>query len=571
MSPHRTEVTEVTCPAGAGTPRSAAVPSRRFLLRATLVTAALTVAGALLGLARDRTLARLFGAGPDTDAFLVAWTVPEVAATLLVEDGMAFVLVPAFSRALARGGTATAPDPVRALVAASLPRLLLVLGAAAALTAAGAPLLVGLLAPGLPESGAAVDCMRLTATCALSFGLAGYASAALRAHRSFVPPAAIYVAYNLAIIAAMTALGGRLGVRAAAVGVAAGGCLMVAVQAPALWRRLRRGDQPARPGRSAQPVQRWQPGRPHERRGIESALVATVVLFALCRQSQVLIERYLAASLPPGAISHLNYAQKVAQLPMALSLMLCAVTFPVVARALAEGDAEQAGRRAERDLTVASGVVLSGTAALVACAPAVLEVLFQNGAYTVRDTAATAAVLRVYALGLLGQTVVGVLARAYFSAARRTWYPLGAMAAGAVSTAVVGAWAAGTWGAAGIAAANAVGISVTALLLLHGANGRRGGALVSVRASRVLRVIAAQVAAAVSACGAGLAVARRADGAVASVLVSGTAVGIVFVLVLGALHPGARTTALRAVRRAPPPVAAVSASPAPTRKRSHAP
>jgi putative peptidoglycan lipid II flippase len=139
----------------------------------------------------------------------------------------------------------------------------------------------------------------------------------------------------------------------------------------------------------------------------------------------------------------------------------------------------------------------------------------------------------------------------------------------------VGAWAARCWGAGGIAAANAVGISVTALLLLHGAGGKRAGALVSVRAWRVLRVIAAQTAAAVCACGAGLAVARRTDGAVADVVASGTAVGAVFVLVLGALRPRARAaalrTALRAVRRAPPPVAPVTASPAPTRKHRHAP
>ncbi|GAA4939030.1 hypothetical protein GCM10023238_00870 [Streptomyces heliomycini] len=60
------------------------------------------IAGSLLGLVRDQSLARLFGAGSDTDAFLVAWTVPEIAATLLIEDGLAIALIPAFSMALAR-------------------------------------------------------------------------------------------------------------------------------------------------------------------------------------------------------------------------------------------------------------------------------------------------------------------------------------------------------------------------------------------------------------------------------------------------------------------------------------
>ncbi|NEC37693.1 lipid II flippase MurJ, partial [Streptomyces rubrogriseus] len=84
--------------------------------------------------------------------------------------------------------------------------------------AAAAPVLVRALAPGLPDQALAVDCTRLTATCVVSFGLAGYCSAALRAHRRFLAPAAIYVAYNTGIITAMFVLGGRWGVRSAAVG-----------------------------------------------------------------------------------------------------------------------------------------------------------------------------------------------------------------------------------------------------------------------------------------------------------------------------------------------------------------
>ena len=80
--------------------------------------------------------------------------------------------------------------------------------------------MVEVLAPGLPDPRLAADCTRLTATCVLTFGLAGYCSAALRAHRRVLAPATIYVAYNPGIIAAMFLLGERWGVRSAAVGVA---------------------------------------------------------------------------------------------------------------------------------------------------------------------------------------------------------------------------------------------------------------------------------------------------------------------------------------------------------------
>ncbi|MEH0578652.1 lipid II flippase MurJ [Streptomyces sp. B21-108] len=514
-------------------------PPRGFLARAALVTAVLSVAGALLGLVRDQALARLFGAGRDTDAFLVAWTVPEFAATLLIEDGLAFALIPAFSMALARRSQGAPGDPVRALVAGTLPRLSLAFVAVGALLIGIAPQLVGALAPGLPDPALAVDCTRLTATCVVSFGLAGYCSAALRAHRRYLAPAAIYVAYNVGIVAGMFVLGGRWGVRSAAVGVAVGGLLMVVVQLPSLLGQLRKREVGAEAGGEVAAGQA-------EPRPLDTALLTTVLLFALCRQSQVLIERFLASHLPAGAISHLNYAQKVAQMPMILSVMVCTVTFPVVARALAEGDTERARGRVERDLALAACIVLLGAAAVVACAPQIVEVLFQRGAFTARDTAATAGVMRVYALGLLGQTLVGVLVRSYFSAGRGSWYPVGSMAAGIAVTSLIGALSVHAWGVYGIAAANATGITVSALVLLAGMGPRS----VPVSVPGVLRELSRPVSAALAAALAGgFAAARFAD-PLAGLAAGALTVTAVYLLLGRALGAQGIVSALRSVRSA---------------------
>ncbi|MGA5898059.1 murein biosynthesis integral membrane protein MurJ [Streptomyces venetus] len=519
---------------------SASAPvSGRFLARAALVTASLSIAGSLLGLVRDQSLARLFGAGSDTDAFLVAWTVPEFAATLLIEDGLAIALIPAFSMALARRARGAAGDPVRALVGATLPRLCLALAAVAALVAGTAPLLVRALAPGLPDPGLAADCTRITATCVLAFGLAGYCSAALRAHRCFLAPAAIYVAYNTGIIGAMFLFGADWGVRSAAVGVAAGGCLMVAVQLPSLWRRLASRTQPLAGA-----------GAESEGQPMQLALVAAVLLFALCRQSQVLAERFLASGLPSGAISHLNYAQKVAQIPMTLSLMVCTVTFPVVARALADGDTERARSRVERDLALAACLVLLGMCPVIACAPQMVELLFQRGAFSASDTAATADVMRVYALGLLGQTLVGALVRSYFSAGRAVWYPLGAMTAGITVTFSIGAASVHSWGVAGIAAANAVGITVTAALLLAGLRtGRRNSPYgVSVRVRQVLAELGRLLCAAVVATAAGAYAAGRMPSPAAGLVAGLLTVTLVFVPLTWAFGAQGSASALRSLR-----------------------
>lgn len=531
-----------------GAPAVTAAPAARepaektggsFLAKAALVTAVLSVAGSLLGLVRDQALAHFFGAGTDTDAFLVAWTVPELAATLLIEDGLAFFLVPAFSLALARRADGPLLDPVRELVRASLPRMTLCFAGTAVLLIAAAPHLVAVLAPGLPDPQLAVDCTRLTATCALTFGLAGYCSAALRAHQRFVAPATVYVAYNAAIITALFALAVPLGVRAAAAGVAVGGALMVVVQAPSLWRQLRR---PYRPETGPAPA---SPTEGSSDRTLQTAIIWTVLLFALCRQSQVLIERFLASSLPAGAISHLNYAQKVAQMPMVLSLMLCTVTFPVVARALAKGETERARKRVERDIVLAGCMVLLGAAAVVAAAPPLIELLFQRGAFTARDTAATASVMRVYALGLLGHTLVGALARAHFSVARTTWIPLYAMVVGVVATAGIGFLTVGTWGVHGIAAANATGICVTAVLLLRG----MGPRTVPIRTRAVVGQLGRLAVAAAGAAVLGAACARRVAQPAPAVLASFTAVTVSFVLLGLLLGAQPWASVLRSVSR----------------------
>ncbi|MFF0446840.1 murein biosynthesis integral membrane protein MurJ [Streptomyces sp. NPDC004609] len=472
-------------------PRTGPPRLGNVLARAAAITAGLTVAGALLGLVRDQAIAQIYGASLDSDAFLIAWTVPEMAATLLIEDAMALLLVPAFSLALAQRAAGRSPDAVRDLVRGTLPVLFAVLACATGLLIVLTPQFVHALAPGFADPRLAVDCTRLTALTVLTFGIAGYFSAALRAHGRFLLPAGVYVAYNAGIIATTVVLHSLWGVRAAAAGVAVGGLLMVLIQLPMFVTQVTGGR--ARPCRARVPRQR---GRA---RLVGFAVLAPIVLFAVSRQSQVLVERFLASSLPSGAISHLNYAQKVAQMPMVLSLMFCTVTFPAVAKAIAEGDRERARRRVENDLALAGLVVLLGTALILGYAPQIVEVLFERGAFDARDTETTATVMRVYAVGLLGHTLVGALGRPFFSSGRPTWYPAAAMAAGLAVTVAAGSAAVGEWGVYGIAAANAAGISTTALLLLHGLGSR----IVSIQVRSISRALGRLALAAAAAAAAG--------------------------------------------------------------------
>ncbi|MFF4340019.1 lipid II flippase MurJ [Kitasatospora sp. NPDC001540] len=534
--------TPAAAPAAVPAPRAAAEPARRgFLAKAFGVTALLSAAGSGLGLLRDLLLARYFGANQGTDAFLVAWTVPETAAPLLIEDAMAFLMVPAFSLALVlREERPLGPDPVRQLTRSTLPWLLLALCTLSGAVALGAPQLVELLAPGLADPRLAVTCTRITALTVLPFGVAGYLASALRALHSFTAPAVIYVMYNLGILALLLSGHRLLGVRSAAIGVAVGSALMAGVLLLPFVRRLRAGGR-----------------RRGLRRGAARRLVLIplallpVAAFTLTRQAQVFIERYLGSGLPPGTISHLNYAAKISQLAMTSAILIVTVTFPVVARAMAAGDFTAARDRVEKDLGQAAALVLLGTAFLMACAPALVALLFQRGAFGPADTSATAAVIRVYSFGLPAQAMIGVMVRPYFCVrpvVRRAdtpraegdritwldWYPVGAMLLGLAVTVAVGVGATPHFGALGLAAGNAAGITTTAALLMRGLM-LRGVAL---RLPRVLGGQARLLAAALAAAALGWTAARTAVGPLPAVLLGGTTVLLSFA-VLGALFGAA--------------------------------
>ncbi len=445
------------------------------LARAALLTVVITLSGSVLGLVRDLWLARYFGASGGTDAFLVSWTVPETAFPLVVEGVMSFVMVPLLSRAIAQHEPTGA---VHDVLAATMPRIVAVLAAGSAAVFVGAPVLVHLIAPGLADPALAVTCTRWTSLTVLTFGLAGYLNAALRAHHVFGAPATIHLAYNAGILALIAGLHARYGVVSAAAGVALGSVLMVATQVPSFLRHV------------------GLPRRLVRANPLALGLIAPIVVYTLSRQAQVFVERFLGSTLPAGTISHLNYAQKVAQLPVLVALLLATVTFPTLARTVAAGQVEQARRRLESDLRTVAALVLVAAAFLVALAPAVVRVLLQHGAFTAADTAATAAIVRVYAIGLLGQAMVGVLCRPFFTGTRPAWYPAAAMGTGLAVTVAVAVVAAPAFGGPGIAAANAAGISVTAVLLLAGLKRRTVAVSLSTVAGAIARLAASAAGAA---------------------------------------------------------------------------
>jgi putative peptidoglycan lipid II flippase len=418
------------------------------LLSAAALVFVVTTFGRLLGFVRDLAIARYFGASADTDAFLIAWMIPETISPLLLDGAMIFVLVPLFARELEKEGT------IEGILPRTLPPIAAVLLVISAVAALSAPWTVPLLAPGLSASAelSAVRMVGIASVTIFFIGLAGYVRAALNSHQIFGVPAAVYVGYNLGILGCILLLHEPLGIYSAALGLALGSALMLLVQVPSFVR--------------AAGVPRLSLKLD---RGLLSEFAAFVPVgaFVLGRHAQVYVERFLGSFLDPGAISQLNYATRLAQFPMFAAITVAIVSFPAVARAAAARRTGEVERAIESDLKMASTLILPATAYLILFAPELVAFLFERGAFTAEDTAATASILRIYSLGLLAQTAIYVVVRPFFTYRENIWTPIRATLIGLAVTIAVDVALLRSLGVDGLAAGNAAGISVMALLLIR--------------------------------------------------------------------------------------------------------
>jgi putative peptidoglycan lipid II flippase len=419
------------------------------IYRAALLVAGLALAGRALGFLRDVLIARFFGASADTDAFYVAWTVPETASPLLVESAVIYALVPVFVRALESEGSA------REALNRTLGPAVLVLAGLSALIALAAPLVVDVLAPGLAEHALATRSVRIASITVLAFGITGLFIAALRSREVFGVPASVTLVYNVGIIGCVLLLHGEQGVFSAAIGLAVGAAGMVLVQVPSVVRHI---GWPRIGGGSA----KWA-----LRVFIPFVPIAS---FVLLRHSQVYVERFLGSLLDPGAISFLSYAERVAQVPLGLTFAIAIVSFPTIARSAARGRAEELRMSFERDLKLVTLVMIPAVAIALVFARPLIELLFERGSFTVEDTDATASVLQFYCAGIAGHALMAVAVLPVYGLGRRISMPITSAALGIAVTIAIAASLMPVLDVEALALASALGAIVMAVHLLARVN-----------------------------------------------------------------------------------------------------
>ena len=350
-----------------------------------------------------------------TDAFNVAFRIPNLFRRLFAEGAFSQAFVPALAASRAQHGDAATKlliDRVATLLSWAL-LLTCVLGVAAA------PVLVWAMASGLKQEPrgfeAAVFMTRWMFPYIGFMSLVALSSGVLNTWRRFAVPAATPVLLNLAMIGAAW-LGapwfrsmGIEPVYALGAGVMLGGMLQLAVQVPAL---LRLGLLP-RIGLSWRLIKSaWTDAATKS----IAKLMVPALLGVSVAQISLLINTQIASHLTPGSVSWLTYADRLMEFPTAmLGVAIGVVLMPQLAAAKAAGDAAKYSAMLDWGLRIVVLLAVPSAVALLTFAQPLVATLYHYGAFTDRDVQQTTTALMGYGAGLLGLVAIKVLAPGFYA------------------------------------------------------------------------------------------------------------------------------------------------------------
>lgn len=374
------------------------------VVRAIGVIGTATLASRVLGFVRDIVVARAFGAGPMTDAFFVAFRIPNLLRRLLAEGALSTAIIPIFTEYLERAGRAEFARMVRAVTGVATVVLCVVSG----LGMLAAPWIVRVMAPGWADDPGLVGLAgRLTTLMfpyLLLVGLAALAMGALNAHHRFFTAAFGPAVLNIAMILSVFVLAGRMSppVLSLAVGVLVGGAGQLLVQLPELARL----GVPLRPSAEwSHPAIRMIAGR------------LWPAVFALAAvQVTVLVNTLLASLLPAGTVSYLYYADRVMEFPLGVfGVALATAVLPSMAGQAARGEHRGLIEMLGFSLRLSMFVALPAAIGLIALGHPIVRLLFERGQFTPADVVATAQALAGYAVGLPAFSASRIGAQTFFA------------------------------------------------------------------------------------------------------------------------------------------------------------
>jgi len=378
------------------------VHEKKEIVRATGVVSVATLLSRILGLLRDMVISGHFGASMATDAFFIAFTIPNLLRRLFGEGSLTVSFVPVYTEYLMhQPREASRVVHVTTTIVASL--LLLLTIAGVLLT----PWIIKLQVFGWKDP----ELLRLTVLLAricfpylFFIGLVALAMGILNAHRHFAAPALAPCLLNISIIACVYILSPTINppVLTLAVGVFLGGLAQLLLQLPFLhYSHITfRVDYDLR-----------HPGL----RRITLMMVPMMLGIAAFQFNQV-VNRFLASFLPQGSISYLYYADRIFEFPLGLfAIALGVAVLPSFSRLVAEGRVQEFKEEVNFSLRFILFITIPALVGLAILRVPILNLLFQHGAFTYHSTLMSAQALLCYSFSIWAYGGLNVLSRAFYA------------------------------------------------------------------------------------------------------------------------------------------------------------
>jgi len=377
---------------------------KRTITAATAVLSTATMASRFAGLARDMVIASLFGAGFGSDAFFMAFTIPNLLRRFFAEGSLTAAFVPTFSQIRQQQGQLEAQRVVN--LCWSLLLVVMVLVTVVGIVAS--PWLVDVIGAGFGKVAGKLELTvyltRLMFPYIFFVSMLALFTGVLNVYGHYFIPAVSPLILNLAMIS--SALICRqmfdLPIESLAWGVVAGGVLQLAMTLPVLYRY----------GFTLKWSLQWRDAV-IQRIG---RLMLPGVFGVAIYQINVVVTRLLSSFLHQGSVSYLYYGQRLFEFPQGIFVVsLAQAVLPTMSKQAADGDMAAVKKSLNYSLTLIMLITVPAAAGLMVCALPIYTQLFMNGAFSYVDVQQTARALAAYAPGLLFVGISRVIVPTFYA------------------------------------------------------------------------------------------------------------------------------------------------------------
>lgn len=378
--------------------------AREKMVKAAGIISIATLASRILGFIRDIVVARYFGAGITTDAFFVAFRLPNLLRRLLGEGALSNSFIPVFTEYLNQKSHEEAKVMVRAVVGALFSVLVIV----SILGVAGAPWIIRLIAPGFwanpQRAQITIELTKIMFPYILFVGLAALAMGILNCLRHFITPALMPIMLNISMIFFAIVIAPYLKepIIALAIGVLVGGFLQLFVQIPLI---IKNGFSFLMTINFKHPAI-LRIGR----------LMLPAVFGLAVTQINTFVDTMIASFLKEGSISYLYYADRVVEFPLGVfGIAIATAVLPFMAEYAVKRSMDDFKETLSFALRLSFFITIPATVGLIILRIPIIQVLFERGEFSHSSTLGVAWALLFYSIGLTSFAGVKIAVPGFYS------------------------------------------------------------------------------------------------------------------------------------------------------------